>query len=50
MLADVTALFVEGIEAGGVFGVGDGEVVGVDDEEFRVARVAETFGDGFGFG
>ena len=42
--------FVEGVEAGGVLGVSDGEIVGVDDEEFRVGRVAEALGDGFGLG
>jgi Tfp pilus assembly protein PilP len=41
-------MFVERVEAGGVFGVSDGEIVGVNDEEFRVRRVAEAFGDGLG--
>ena len=40
--------FVEGVEAGGVFGVRDGEIVGVDDQEFRVGGIAEALGDGFG--
>ena len=31
-------MFVEGVEAGGVFGVCDGEVVGVDDEQLGVMR------------
>ncbi len=43
-------VLVEGVETGGVFRVSDGEVVGVEDEEFRVGGVAETFGDGFGLG
>ena len=41
-------LLVERVEAGGVLGVSDGEIVGVDDEEFRVGGIAEAFGDGFG--
>ncbi len=41
-------MLVERVEAGGVFGVGDGEIVGVDDEEFRVGGIAEALGDGFG--
>jgi len=41
---------VEGIEAGNVFGVGDGEVVGVNDEELGIARVAEALGGGLGLG
>ena len=43
-------VLVEGVEAGGVFGVSDGEIVGVDDEEFRIGGVAEALGDGFGLG
>ena len=39
---------VERVEAGGIFGVGDREIVGVDDEQFRIGRVAEAFGDGSG--
>ena len=39
---------VECVKAGGVFGVGDGKIVGVEDEELGIARVAEAFGDGFG--
>ena len=38
---------VERVEAGGIFGVGNREVVGVEDEEFRVGRVAQALGDGF---
>jgi hypothetical protein len=30
------SMFVERVEAGGVFGVSDGEIVGVNDEEFRI--------------
>ena len=41
-------MFVERVEAGGVFGVGDREVVGMDDEQLRIGRIAEAFGDGFG--
>ena len=50
MLAEVTAPLVEGVEAGGVFGVRDGEIVGVDDEQFGVGGIAEALGDGFGLG
>ena len=50
MLAEETAWLVERVEAGGVFGVRDGEVVGVKDEELGVGRVAEALGDGLGLG
>ena len=39
-------VLIERVEAGGVFGVRDGEVVGVNDEEFRIGRIAEALGDG----
>jgi hypothetical protein len=38
---------IEGIEAGGVLGVSYREVVGMDDEEFGVARISKALGDGF---
>ncbi len=38
-------MFVECIEAGCVLGVGDGEVVGVDDQQLRVCGIAEAFSD-----
>ncbi len=41
-------MLVEGVEAGGVFGVGNGQVVGVDDEKLGVGRIAESLGDGLG--
>jgi len=31
-------------------GVRYGEIVGVDDEQLRIGRVAEAFRDGFGLG
>jgi hypothetical protein len=37
---------IKGLEAGGVFGVGDGEVVGVNDEKLGSGRIAEALGDG----
>ena len=43
-------VLVEGFEAGGVFGVGDGEVVGVKDEQLGVGGIAEALGDGLGLG
>lgn len=39
-------MLVEGGEAGSVFRVGDGEVVGVDDEKLGFTRMAQTFGQG----
>ena len=50
MLAEETACWSSDVEAGGVFGVGDGEVVGVKDDELGVGGVAEALGDGFGLG
>jgi len=38
---------IEGIEAGSVFGVSYGEVIGVDDEEFGVVRIPKALCDGF---
>jgi len=39
---------IERVEAGTVFGVGYSEVVGVNDEEFGIARIAESLGNGLG--
>ena len=44
------SVLVEGVEASDVFRVGDGEVVGVDDEEFGIARIAQAFGESFCLG
>jgi hypothetical protein len=41
---------VEGVEAGGVLGVGDREVIGMDDKKLGIARVAEALGEAFGLG
>ncbi len=43
-------MFVERVEAGGVFGVGDRKIVGVDDEQLRIGRIAQALSDGFGLG
>lgn len=43
-------MFVEGIETGGVFGVSDGEIVGVKDEKLGVGGVTKAFGDCLGLG
>jgi len=41
-------VFIESLEDGGVDGVHHAEIVGVDDEEAGVGRVAEALGEGFG--
>ena len=44
------SIFVERVEACRIDGVRYGEIVGVDDEQLRIGRVAEAFRDGFGLG
>ncbi len=39
---------VESIEAGSIFGVGDGEIIGVDNQKLRICGIAEAFGDRLG--
>ena len=41
-------VFVESIKTGCVFGVSDREIIGVDDEQFGVAWIAQALGNGFG--
>jgi hypothetical protein len=41
-------MFVESLEAGSVFGVGDGQIVRMNDQELRVARIAQPFSNGLG--
>ena len=43
---DVT--FIERFQTRCVFGVGNREVIRMNDQEFCIGGVAETFGDGFG--
>jgi len=38
---------IEGVEAGCVLGVRYREVVGVDDQELRIAGIAQALGNGF---
>jgi Tfp pilus assembly protein PilP len=38
-------MLVERVKAGNIFGVGDGKIVGVDDEQFRVGGIAQSFGN-----
>ena len=45
----IDAARFERLRGGGVDGVGYAEVVGVDDEEFCVARIAELFLESFGW-
>jgi len=37
-------ILVESVKAGGINGMGNGKIIGVDDEEFRIGRVAQAFG------
>src|SRR6266436_1327087 len=39
-------ILVKRVEAGSVHGMGDGEIVGVDDKKFRVGRIAQALGNG----
>ena len=39
-------VLVERVKAGNVNGVSHGEIVGVNDEEFRIGRIAQAFGYG----
>lgn len=43
-------VLVKGLEDGGVHGVHHAEIVGVNDEEARMGRVAEALGESFGGG
>ena len=43
-------MLVERREAGRVFGVGDGEIVGMKDDELGIGRISEALRDGFGLG
>ncbi len=46
MLAEATAFLLSArVEAGSVHGMGDGEIVGMDDKKFRVGRIAQALGD-----
>ena len=45
MLAELIDALVERVEARGVLGVRDAEVVGVEDEELGVGGMAESLGD-----
>ena len=42
--------FIQGIETRGIFRVRDRKVVGMNDQKFGVARVAESFGRVFALG
>jgi len=37
-------LFVQGVEAGGLHGMGDRKMVSKNDQEFRIGRIAQAFG------
>jgi hypothetical protein len=40
-------ILVKRVEAGSVHGMGDGEIVSMDDKKFRVGRIAQALGNGF---